>query len=271
MPGSGGRAALALCLGATLALTACGAHRQAALRSEQSSQVPKRAGFGPVAKPVAPLRCVPGVRRLGSTRTAYAAVARRALQVFARPGKRTVVRRLGLDDVNGYRTVFSVIAARTGSSCRAAGWYRVRLSTTPNGSTGWVRARDVALYRVSSRIVVDLGRRRLVAYRNGRKVLETPVAIGTPQTPTPVGQFYVNERWTLTDPDGPFGVAALGISAHSDVLRNWVQGGPIALHGTDEPSLIGQAASHGCVRLRNDAMQRLFALAPAGTPVTIRA
>jgi lipoprotein-anchoring transpeptidase ErfK/SrfK len=80
----------------------------------------------------------------------------------------------------------------------------------------------------------------------------------------------VNERYLLTSADGPFGVAALGISAHSDVLKNWVQGGPVALHGTDQPSLIGDAVSHGCVRLANAVMIRLFRLAPAGTPVLIR-
>jgi lipoprotein-anchoring transpeptidase ErfK/SrfK len=55
------------------------------------------------------------------------------------------------------------------------------------------------------------------------------------------------------------------------VLHDWAQGGPIALHGTNEPGLIGVAASHGCVRLTNGVMRRLFALAPAGTPVVIRA
>jgi lipoprotein-anchoring transpeptidase ErfK/SrfK len=93
--------------------------------------------------------------------------------------------------------------------------------------------------------------------------------IGAPQTPTPTGRYVVNERWLLNDPNGVFGIAALGISAHSDVLHNWLQGGPIALHGTNEPWTIDQAASHGCIRLRNADMHRLLPLAPAGTPVVI--
>ncbi len=96
------------------------------------------------------------------------------------------------------------------------------------------------------------------------------MAIGATGTPTPVGRFYVDERFLLANANGPFGVAALGISAHSDVLQHWVQGGPIALHGTNEPTAIGGAVSHGCVRLTNEAMMRLFKLAPAGTPVLIR-
>ena len=123
---------------------------------------------------------------------------------------------------------------------------------------------------VRTRIVVDLSDRRASVYRWGRLALRARVAVGAPATPTPVGRFYVNERFVLSSPNGPFGVAALGISAHSNVLRDWVQGGPIGLHGTNEPASIGQAASHGCIRLENGDMSRVFRLAPAGTPVVIR-
>ena len=66
------------------------------------------------------------------------------------------------------------------------------------------------------------------------------------------------------------GPAALGISAHSTVLTTWAQGGPIALHGTNEPGLLGRAASHGCIRLDNRVMRRLFAATHAGNPIIIR-
>ena len=65
-------------------------------------------------------------------------------------------------------------------------------------------------------------------------------------------------------------MAALGISPHSPTLHDWVQAGPIALLGTDEPAAIGRAVSYGCVGLGNaTTMMRLFRLAPAGTPVAI--
>jgi lipoprotein-anchoring transpeptidase ErfK/SrfK len=133
-----------------------------------------------------------------------------------------------------------------------------------------VRAADVRVYPVSSRIVVNLSRRRASVYQRGRLVFSTRVAIGAPRTPTPTGRFYVDERFLLADANGPLGVAALGISAHSKVLHDWVQGGPIALHGTDDPASIGEAVSHGCIRLANSSMSRLFRLTPAGTPITIR-
>ena len=51
---------------------------------------------------------------------------------------------------------------------------------------------------------------------------------------------------------------------------NWAQGGPIAIHGTNEATLLGSAVSHGCIRVRNADVLRLYKLAPTGTPVLIR-
>jgi lipoprotein-anchoring transpeptidase ErfK/SrfK len=42
-----------------------------------------------------------------------------------------------------------------------------------------------------------------------------------------------------------------------------------ALHGTDVPSSIGTAASHGCVRLRNEDIETLYTIVQVGTPVYI--
>jgi lipoprotein-anchoring transpeptidase ErfK/SrfK len=61
----------------------------------------------------------------------------------------------------------------------------------------------------------------------------------------------------------------IGISGFSNVLTWWRQGGPIAIHGTNQPWSIGQAVSNGCVRVRNDVLRRLFRQAIAGTPVII--
>jgi lipoprotein-anchoring transpeptidase ErfK/SrfK len=200
----------------------------------------------------------------------YAVAVRTVAAARTRPGGGRLLGRFSRIDQNGYPTVMGVLGVRTTAACRTA-WYRVQLPVVANGRTGWVAAREVRAFTVRTRIVVDLSTRRLVAYRAGRVVLRAPVAVGAPQTPTPAGRYFINERFLLSDPNGPFGVAALGISAHSNVLRNWVQGGPIALHGTNEPTSIGSAGSHGCIRLANAAMRRLFALAAAGTPVVIHA
>jgi lipoprotein-anchoring transpeptidase ErfK/SrfK len=118
-------------------------------------------------------------------------------------------------------------------------------------------------------VVVQVSKRRLTLFRRGKPVLHTTVAVGSSATPTPTGSYYVNQRLVPTDTGGPFGPGAIGISAYSNVLTGWTQGGPIAIHGTNEPWSIGHAVSNGCIRVRNPVLRRIFADTPAGTPVVI--
>ena len=99
--------------------------------------------------------------------------------------------------------------------------------------------------------------------------MRATVAVGSPSTPTPYGRFYVNQRLIPEDTSGPFGPGAIGVSAYSNVLTGWTQGGPIAIHGTNEPWSIGHAVSNGCIRLPNGTLTRLFKIVPPGTQVII--
>jgi len=217
-----------------------------------------------------PSACEPGtIRRMRTDTKAYAAVAKHRTAAFARPnGKRLAL--FERKNQNDYPTVFGVLSAVLGADCKAI-WYHVQLPLKPNGSTGYVRASAVELATVKTRIRIDLSERRLELFAAGKRILEAPVAIGATITPTPPGKYYVNQRLVAPDPWGPFGPAAIGISGFSPVLQDWVQGGPLAIHGTNDPASIGTAASHGCVRVKNDVLQLLFRKVPAGTPVVISA
>ncbi len=171
-------------------------------------------------------------------------------------------------NINGVPTVFGVLGARVDRACSPT-WYRVQLPMRPNGASGWVPASEVDVGAVDTRITVDLSARRLTLFRAGRPVLRARVAIGSAATPTPTGRFYVDQRLLPLDPSGPFGPGAVGISAFSPVLTGWAQGGPIAIHGTNEPWSIGLAVSNGCIRLRNPVLRRVFDESSSGTPVII--
>ena len=205
---------------------------------------------------------------LGSTAEAYAAVVRIPTEAYRRPGLRRIAH-FGPLNINGVPTVFSARAAVVDRRCLPA-WYRVQLPIKPNGRVGYVRASAVRLDVVHTRITVDLSRKLLTFYRDGRPQMRLRVGIGAPATPTPTGSFYVNQRFR-EDPAGPYGPAALGISAYSNVLTWWAQGGPVAIHGTNRPWTIGQAASNGCIHVANAVLERLFRETPAGTPVVIHA
>jgi lipoprotein-anchoring transpeptidase ErfK/SrfK len=68
---------------------------------------------------------------------------------------------------------------------------------------------------------------------------------------------------------GLYGPRAFGTSAYSR-LSDWPGGGVIGIHGTNEPYLIPGRPSHGCVRVPNKAINRLYRLMPIGTRVQIR-
>jgi lipoprotein-anchoring transpeptidase ErfK/SrfK len=213
--------------------------------------------------------CAPGsIQRLGSPRLAYAAIVRSRATVSRSPGTRAFATFHRLN-VNRVPTIFSIRGAVLDVMCKPSS-YLVQIPKRPNGLTAWVPAGQVDVEKVSTRIVVDLSERRVRLYKGGKPVLSSKAAIGAPATPTPTGRFYVNQRLIPTDKSGPFGPGAVGVSAFSDVLTGWTQGGPIAIHGTNAPWSIGNAVSNGCIRIPNAVLTKLFDQALTGTPVLIR-
>ena len=109
--------------------------------------------------------------------------------------------------------------------------------------------------------------------RDGAELLAATVAVGTDENPTPLGASYVTELIDNRDPGGAYGPYAFGLALHSDTLTEFAGGpGQGGIHGTNPPDLIGQAVSHGCVRLRNTDIEALVGLGlPLGAPVFVSA
>jgi lipoprotein-anchoring transpeptidase ErfK/SrfK len=213
--------------------------------------------------------CIAGsFHRLGSPRLAYAAIVRSRATVSRRPGTRAFAA-FGRLNVNRVPTIFSIRGALVDARCNPRS-YLVQIPKRPNGVTAWVAAGQVEVAKVSTRIVVDLSEKRVTLYEDGKLVLSSRAAIGAPATPTPTGRFYVNQRLIPTTKGGPFGPGAVGVSAFSNVLTGWTQGGPIAIHGTNAPWSIGEAVSNGCIRIPNAKLRQLFSETLNGTPVLIR-
>jgi lipoprotein-anchoring transpeptidase ErfK/SrfK len=145
-------------------------------------------------------------------------------------------------------------------------WYQISIPMRPNGTKGWIPARTVSVTPTVSQIVVNRGARTIDIYWHGKRAVHAIVAVGAPGRETPVGHYYVAARFV---PDDPFlGVFAVETSAYSK-LTEWPGGGVVGIHGTSAPQLLGQAVSHGCVRMSNDAALVLKRLVPLGTPITI--
>jgi lipoprotein-anchoring transpeptidase ErfK/SrfK len=149
-------------------------------------------------------------------------------------------------------------------------WLQVMLPGRPNGSTGWIAQAETRPLVTSWQLVVDSGSRRVRVYRAGHLTRTFSAVVGKPSTPTPTGQFFVEEtlRMPTGESGGPF---ALALSARSDVLQEF-EGGPgqIAIHGRENlGGRLGSAVSHGCVRLATAAIDWLAARIVPGTPVRI--
>lgn len=150
-------------------------------------------------------------------------------------------------------------------------WLQVRVPARPNSTDGWVAVEDVTVQAVRHHITVDLSDRELVLFEDGVEVMTATVAVGTPENPTPTGDFFLTDKLS-TDADGAYGPYAFGVSAWSETLSEFAGGdGQIGLHGTDRPELLGQEVSHGCLRVANNVIEALAAELPLGVPVDIRA
>jgi lipoprotein-anchoring transpeptidase ErfK/SrfK len=160
-------------------------------------------------------------------------------------------------------TVVGIIA-------EAPGWVQILVPVRPNDLTGWVRSDDVRVEAVDAEIHVDIAARTLRLTEAGVVVGEWPVAVGRPDRPTPTGRFFITDKLATGDASSVWGAHAFGISAYSDVLEEFIGGiGQIGVHGTNDPSSIGQNVSSGCIRLPNEVIDELIGRLPVGTPVHI--
>ena len=110
-------------------------------------------------------------------------------------------------------------------------------------------------------ILVDLSKQFLGAYERGRLVFSTPVASGNKKNRTPMGKFRVSASnskhkssvYFIKDSDIPYPMNyGLRFHVDGDGVSYW-------LHGRDLP---GYPASHGCVGLYDEEMQKTFYGAP---------
>jgi hypothetical protein len=167
------------------------------------------------------------------------------------------------------RTVLPVLGQRT--SADGLRWLHVRLPGRPNGSKAWINARATVPSSTGWHIVINTSSRRVTVYTRGRRARVFKAVVGKPSTPTPPGEFFVEEAIQLP-PSAVGAPYALALSARSTVLQEF-DGGPgqIALHGLKNVGgRLGTAVSHGCVRLDTGAMRWLIARIGPGVPVTIR-
>jgi lipoprotein-anchoring transpeptidase ErfK/SrfK len=189
-------------------------------------------------------------------------------EAFANPGADPLKRVTATRPITGEQTVLPVLGATWHGGLQ---WLHVRLPGRPNGTAGWIERSGTKLEYTPWRIVVSTARRRVFVYDAGRIARSFAAVVGAPATPTPKGQFFVEEN-VAEPPSFPGAPYALALSARSNVYQEF-DGGPgqIAIHGVDNVGgAPGTAASHGCIRLETSDITWLADRIDPGVPVTIQ-
>jgi L,D-transpeptidase catalytic domain len=241
-----------------------GATRTAVLALALAALIPATAAAAasPPANP-------PGMVRLSDERVTTKWAHTADLQpVFSRPsGSARQVARLRLLTEDRFAEVYLVLASWKNPAGNE--WLKIRVPKRPNGLTGWVRASALGeLHTVHTLLRVNKHTLRLTLYDRGRKRFSARIGVGKAGTPTPSGHFWIREKFHVGG-HTLYGPRAIGTSAYAPTLSDWPGGGVVGLHGTNQPNLIPGRPSHGCIRLKNADILRLYKLAPRGTPIEI--
>ena len=130
-------------------------------------------------------------------------------------------------------------------------------------------ATPVVTDRAKRVVLVSILDRKLAVLEDGDVIATFSIAVGAAASPSPTGEFQIVSR--VSNPtyyrpgtvipsgkDNPVGTRWVGLSQKG-----------YGIHGTNAPRSIGHAASHGCIRLRNRDMEKLFAMLRVGDVVQI--
>jgi lipoprotein-anchoring transpeptidase ErfK/SrfK len=119
------------------------------------------------------------------------------------------------------------------------------------------------------KLVVSIPDRKIALIENGRVVKVYPVAVGKASTPSPHGTFHIASR--VMKPTWYQRGKVVGPGPANPLGTRWMGLGfkGYGIHGTNRPSSIGTAASHGCIRMRIADVEDLFARVQVGDEVDL--
>jgi lipoprotein-anchoring transpeptidase ErfK/SrfK len=169
------------------------------------------------------------------------------------------------------------IAATSKATTSVKGTQSNGVSTTSRStfSSSGVSTTASTPLKNSATLVIDLSDRRVYVSRDQQVVSSYPVAIGQAGWETPSGSFQVLEMQRDPKWQHPITGEVIPVGAANPLGKRWIgflyEGlTHIGFHGTNQEELIGQAVSHGCVRMRNRDVVALYDQIALGTSVTVR-
>ncbi len=124
------------------------------------------------------------------------------------------------------------------------------------------------------KLVLRLSKRQVEVYEGDDLITSFPVAVGKKGWETPTGEFEIIQMVKNPSWQNPWTGKVIPPSPNNPLGERWIgfwSDGKnfIGFHGTPGEHLIGQAVSHGCVRMKNKDIKQLFELVSMGIPVTV--
>ena len=149
-------------------------------------------------------------------------------------------------------------------------WAKVLMPVRPNGTTGWVQTAFFTAESHNYHITIDVSENTVNVYQGEQLLIEQIAVSGRESRPTPIVRAYIDEKIRGETLSPAYGDWVLSIAAFSEALGTFGGGMPkLALHGTNQPELMGQYVSSGCVRIPNEIVTFIANTVPVGTIVDI--
>lgn len=165
--------------------------------------------------------------------------------------------------VFGNPLVYRVLAGAPGDA-----WAKVYVPARPNGTTAWVQTSQFNWGSSNRMLQINVSNNTVTVFEGSNVLLTTAAVTGKSSSRTPLANGWVEE--IMAGPSSAFGPRLISLGIFSDDLNSFAGSIPkVALHGTNNPGLMGQYASNGCIRVPNDIITQIAGMMPVGSKVII--
>ena len=167
--------------------------------------------------------------------------------------------------VFGNPLVYRVLA---GTPDDGSGWAQVYVPARPNGTTAWVQTSQFRWGSSNRMLQINVSQRTITVFEGSNVLITTQGVLGKGSSRTPLANGWVEE--IMAGPSAAYGPRLISLGIFSDDLNSFAGSVPkIALHGTNNPGIMGQYASNGCIRIRNEIITQIAGMLPVGSKVQI--
>jgi len=165
--------------------------------------------------------------------------------------------------VFGNALVYRVVAGQPGDA-----WAKVFVPARPNGTTAWVQTSQFNWGSSNRMLQINISNNTVTVFEGSNVLVTTSAVMGKSSSRTPLANGWVEE--IMAGPSSAYGPRLISLGIFSQDLNSFGGSIPkIALHGTNNPGLMGQYASNGCIRVENAIINQIAGMMPLGSKVVI--